>query len=215
MIGIYKITSPSGRLYVGQSVNIERRFKTYRKYLCEQQPKLHRSFIKHGVENHVFEIIEECVVEKLNERERYWQDFYWHNSMNLIKTKSGDRSGYASEETKAKLSKAFSGNKNPMYGKSLDIHPMLGKKGELSPLYGRKHSKETISRMSEKAKGRPVSEASKQKLSEINGTLVLDTETGIFYTSIKMAAKSKNIKDVTLKAMLAGKFRNNTSFIYG
>lgn len=29
--GIYKITSPSGRVYVGQSVDIERRFAEYRR----------------------------------------------------------------------------------------------------------------------------------------------------------------------------------------
>jgi len=28
-IGIYKITSPTGKIYVGQSCNIERRFNTY------------------------------------------------------------------------------------------------------------------------------------------------------------------------------------------
>ena len=30
MVGIYKITSPSGRVYVGQSTNIEKRFAEYR-----------------------------------------------------------------------------------------------------------------------------------------------------------------------------------------
>jgi hypothetical protein len=30
-IGIYKITSPTKRVYIGQSVNIERRFNTYEK----------------------------------------------------------------------------------------------------------------------------------------------------------------------------------------
>lgn len=29
-----------------------------------------------GVENFMFEIIEECGAAKLNEREQYWQQFY-------------------------------------------------------------------------------------------------------------------------------------------
>ena len=29
MIGIYKITSPSGKVYIGQSIDIERRWKKY------------------------------------------------------------------------------------------------------------------------------------------------------------------------------------------
>lgn len=31
MIGIYKITSPSGKVYIGQSVNIKERFKSHLK----------------------------------------------------------------------------------------------------------------------------------------------------------------------------------------
>ena len=60
MVGIYKITSPSGRVYIGQSVNIEKRFLSYSKLLrCKTQIKLFRSFLKYGVINHIFETIEE------------------------------------------------------------------------------------------------------------------------------------------------------------
>ncbi len=31
MIGIYKITSPTGRIYIGQSTNMEKRFVSYKK----------------------------------------------------------------------------------------------------------------------------------------------------------------------------------------
>lgn len=30
MIGIYKITSPSNRIYIGQSIDIEARWKSYK-----------------------------------------------------------------------------------------------------------------------------------------------------------------------------------------
>jgi hypothetical protein len=30
IVGIYKITSPSGKVYIGQSINIERRIKEYK-----------------------------------------------------------------------------------------------------------------------------------------------------------------------------------------
>ena len=56
MIGIYKITSPSGKVYVGQSVNIERRLKEYKILKCKKQVKLYNSFIKYGFENHKIEI---------------------------------------------------------------------------------------------------------------------------------------------------------------
>lgn len=48
MIGIYKITSPSGKIYIGQSVNIERRFLDYKKSLKKSQIKLYNSIKKYG-----------------------------------------------------------------------------------------------------------------------------------------------------------------------
>ena len=57
MTGVYKITSPSSRIYVGQSINIEKRFNQYeKKQNVSEQKKLYNSFLKYGVENHIFEI---------------------------------------------------------------------------------------------------------------------------------------------------------------
>ena len=62
MIGIYKITSPSNKVYIGQSVNIQKRFRDYKslKRSIKQQPRLYNSFVKYGVNNHLFEILSEC-----------------------------------------------------------------------------------------------------------------------------------------------------------
>lgn len=73
-IGIYKIISPSGRIYVGQSENIETRWRDY-KY-SKSQTRLIRSFKKYGIDNHIFEIIEECTLEQLTNRENFWQIHY-------------------------------------------------------------------------------------------------------------------------------------------
>ena len=56
--GIYKITSPSGKIYIGQSVNIKDRIKAYKCGHCKEQPFVCNSILKHGWENHKFEIIE-------------------------------------------------------------------------------------------------------------------------------------------------------------
>jgi len=112
MIGIYKITSPSNRVYVGQSVNIEQRISKY-KILnnCKNQIKLYNSFLKYGTNKHVFEIIEECNIELLNEKERYWQDFYnvLNNGLNCKLTRTKDKSGKHSEETKLNQKKGSVG----------------------------------------------------------------------------------------------------------
>ena len=56
MIGIYKITSPTNKVYIGSSNNIFNRWCSYKNLKCLTQTKLYRSFLKHGVDNHVFEI---------------------------------------------------------------------------------------------------------------------------------------------------------------
>lgn len=80
MTGIYKITSITNKIYVGQSIDIERRKNAYRLLCCKDQPALYNSLLKHGFENHTFEVIEECSIELLNERERHYQELY--NSVN-------------------------------------------------------------------------------------------------------------------------------------
>lgn len=77
MIGIYKITNKiNGKSYIGQSNNITRRFKEhcYRdKLIIDQAIK------KYGENNFNFEILEECTIEQLNEKEEYWIKFFQTN----------------------------------------------------------------------------------------------------------------------------------------
>jgi group I intron endonuclease len=109
MIGIYKITSPSGKIYIGQSVNIETRFRKYKYLNCKRQTYLYNSFQKYGVENHKFEIIEECSLEQLNEREIYWGNYFNVLDKNGLNLKLGCARGKCSEEMKQKIGKK---NKN-------------------------------------------------------------------------------------------------------
>jgi hypothetical protein len=59
MVGIYKITSPSGKIYIGQSVEIKRRFNSYKRMYVKNKGvvKLYRSFLKYGADNHIFEVV--------------------------------------------------------------------------------------------------------------------------------------------------------------
>lgn len=100
--GIYKITSPTGRVYIGQSIDIQNRLRAYKSgHGYQFQPKLRRSCLKYGFDNHKFEIIEEVEAELLNDRERYWQDRYdvINSGLNCFLTKSSDKSGRACKET--------------------------------------------------------------------------------------------------------------------
>jgi len=76
MQGIYKITSPSGAVYIGKSIEIDKRWKSYRKLNCEAQPLIYYSLLKHGVGSHVFEVIEEGEREELSALEYKWWKYY-------------------------------------------------------------------------------------------------------------------------------------------
>ncbi len=52
IVGIYKITNPKGKVYIGQSVNIKKRWGDYKcLHNCKEQKMLYNSFIKYGVNN--------------------------------------------------------------------------------------------------------------------------------------------------------------------
>jgi group I intron endonuclease len=98
-IGIYKVESPTGKIYIGQSINIEERWKKYKDWNNHKQPKISRSIKKHGLSNHIFEIIEECSLKLLPEREIYWKKYYinllgWENVLfcHLVDGRGGKRS---------------------------------------------------------------------------------------------------------------------------
>jgi group I intron endonuclease len=108
MIGIYKIVSPTGKVYVGQAVEIEKRKKVYEKHSCKGQPRLYASLVKYGFSKHIFEVVEECRIEELNERERHWQDIFevlGKKGLNCRLTDHKGNSGRLSEETVDKMRK--------------------------------------------------------------------------------------------------------------
>lgn len=106
--GIYKITSPSNKIYIGSSSNIKKRWNSYFYLKCKLQPKIYNSLKKYGSENHIYEIIEECEFEVLYERERYYQELYdclGVNSLNCNLVETNSKKRVCSQEMRAKMSK--------------------------------------------------------------------------------------------------------------
>jgi len=222
IIGIYKITSPSGRIYVGQSRDIKTRFNRYKKMHKSNstQIRLWRSFKKYKPENHKFEIIERCEIENLNEKERYWQDKYRvlsKKGLNCIlqetnilpkkcsKEYLSKRSGKNhwffgkkhNQETKIKMSNSA---KLKKVSEETKKKLSLIRKGSNNSFYGKKHSQETKKKQSESAKNRkiiPENENKRRiniskKLSKV--VLKLDLKDNILqtYSSVTEAAKDNN-----------------------
>ena len=192
--GIYKIMSPSNKIYIGQSRNLLSREKSYkRKNGYKYQIRLRNSIEKYGWKNHVFEVIEECKLEELNKRERFWQDHYdvlGPNGLNCILQETDTISRKTSAITRSRMSESRKKDKNPMFGKfhsestkikisnslkgklSGKNHPAYGtthnrnKKGEEAINYGMIHSKESKLKMSKSQKGKTVSKEGRKNISE-------------------------------------------------
>lgn len=128
MIGIYKIISPSKKIYVGQSIDIEKRFEYYKILNCKGQTILYNSFLKYGVNNHTFAVLCECDVSELNEKERFYQDLFsvLKNGMNCMLTSYNGNSGKMCVKTRLKLSIASKGKK---MSKESKLKMSLAKKG--------------------------------------------------------------------------------------
>lgn len=79
--GIYKIENKlNGKVYIGQSINIEQRWKAHVKaiYGCghEYDYPIYRSIRLYGLENFEFSIIEKCLKRELNDKEKYYIQEY-------------------------------------------------------------------------------------------------------------------------------------------
>lgn len=188
MIGIYKITSPSGKIYIGSSINLRVRFSTYKRLSCKAQSKLYNSFVKHGVDNHILEIIEECSIEQLYKRERYFGLLYGvlsERGLNLKLPGDGEQKVLISEEMRDIMKTAIK---------------TKFKKGHIESI-------ETRNKRSEALKGRKMQYRDSSKevsiVKSLNASvLIIDLETGIFYDSIKEAAIAKDINYHTLRGRI-------------
>ena len=79
--GIYKITFiETGECYIGQSVDIGSRFMQHirRGFGIDDvsSSKLYAAMLKHSLHKFKFEVVERCDEELLNEKEKYWAEYF-------------------------------------------------------------------------------------------------------------------------------------------
>jgi len=187
MIGIYKITNPKGKVYIGCSTNIKKRWKVYKSLGCLNQPLLYNSLLEFGYKNHNFEILEECEKENLLKKEKFY--IKKHNSFlnGLNQNKGGYGTVEHTLETKQKISEArkgwipskergmkignkLKGRKHTEETKKKISKSNTGQtrsyKGRVSPNKGNSYSLEVRKKMSNLKKGFVYSEETKKKMSK-------------------------------------------------
>jgi hypothetical protein len=108
MTGIYRIISPSGKVYIGQTRDHVTRFRNYKNIRCFSQRILYNSFLKYGSKAHLIELVYELPNDVSQEVLNNYEVFYWQQYKNcnfeMMNIKEPGSNGSHSEETKKKIS---------------------------------------------------------------------------------------------------------------
>lgn len=180
MIGIYTITSPSGKIYIGQSWNIEKRHQDYRYLKCKDMPRLYYSFVKYGVNAHIFQIvlqlpedIEQCTLDAF---EIFCIEQYKSSGANMLNVKDGGSRGRHAAESIEKVKQKRKLQVPPTLGRTFDTQ---WRKNISDGNLGRKFSEEQLRTMApiwEARRGRRHTEGAKENMRRAQA--ILDTWSG-------------------------------------
>lgn len=183
---IYRYKSPSGKYYIGQTMDEEnRRRKFFGKNKIYAGPKINRARKKYGPENFEYTVLMKVTGDNPEEVKEYLNTLEigfirMYNSVeNGYNSCDGGNNTYGhtvSEEARKRISDAHKGK--PSWNKGIPMREETkkklseSKKGKNTWMKGRKHSEETKRKISESQKGHiymkgiPKSESHRKALSE-------------------------------------------------
>jgi group I intron endonuclease len=195
VIGIYQITSPSGKVYIGQSWDIERRWYMYSLGHCAAQRHLHNSIKKYGFESHSREVLQRFTADVaqtvLDSREQFFMDLRRRQGVPLLNLRGGGSTGKLSDETKQKLREANLGKRASEQTRQRQSEWQLGlrrphitesnkrraaagrlfqdyvrPKGKDHPRFGTRHTPESLAKMSACHKGQVITPEHRARVSQ-------------------------------------------------
>lgn len=190
--GIYKLEAPNGKVYIGQSIDIEGRWDQYLWLKnCKGQTRLYNSFMKYGPGNFNYMILVElpdASPHTLDTIEYFWMMVYDALGPNGLNCKAPTGKPGVSDETRARM-RAAQSNRSPEWRERISQSKMghvvsdesraklsashTGRKmpeDQRMRMIGRKghqHTDETKARMSEaqrKVKHGPLTQEHKDKI---------------------------------------------------
>lgn len=172
--GIYKIVSPTGKVYIGQSYDIHKRWKLHIWWSKKGNNVIYRSIAKHGADSHEFSIIHELPsdVDKviMTNYEQLYMDQHRESGaimLNMTLAAGSTKGMVVSEETRRKISESNKGRKPPVVTDATRKKISDALKGNKHTL-GRKLTPEQCRAISERQLGKPgkiPNEESRRKMS--------------------------------------------------
>ncbi len=198
MIGIYKIISPAGHVYIGQSWDIHKRFKKYR-YTNLRQPIIHRSIVKYGIGLHIFESIHIMPVNSTQKHLDYAECFFLRlyeiNGSVMMNVREGGSRGKHSMESKIKCGLANKGRSKPPRTEEHKIK-------NAQAWVGRSHKPETLLKISQTKKAQHLhtkhTEEAKLKMKGVFGKWMLGRKLSIKTIEKVRSKMQKPISQFTL-----------------
>lgn len=230
---IYKITSPSGRIYIGKTNNYKFRMSCYRNSIKTTSGRgshgvIGRSILKYGFKEHKVEIIDTFIgtISECNSKEMFWIRTYmsnmvqWpdQNGMNLTKGGEGILGHIHSTETRLKIKNAATGRKaTPETIIKLKNRPLRKNKN--------KRSIEAIEKSAAGRRGKRFTIDQLKRLSDAHIGLVSGnrkpvfrySKNGVFleeYKYIKEASDKLGISRTAISNNLIGKSKAAGGFIF-
>lgn len=205
-IVIYKITSPSGRIYIGQTRNFIKRVSDYRCKGGKGQPYLHNSINKYGFERHIIEIICELPYDTeqfiVNQYEKLYHDAFVSVGLKTMNSRECGSNGKMSNESIEKIRAAGIGRKLSQVTRD-KIRKYNLSVGKRPPNHlGRKRSQETCRKMSVVRTGEKKSEEAKRNIGLAMSVPLIDIECGVYYNSFREFIKLHNVSLTTFHRYL-------------
>lgn len=198
-IGIYKITSPKNKIYIGQSIELDKREYVYSLLHCKSQHKLYNSLKKYGWNNHTFEVIYELPIDIniqiLNDYEKLYWEQYKDVGFEMLNIAIPGNNKKHSEETKKKIG--------------------ITNKGKPSWVKGKKQSKESNFKRSIAHKGKKLSLHHRKKLSISHNKKVIQfNKNGEFLNEYESYLNAKKITGIDCQFALVGKCKSAGGFLW-
>jgi len=191
--GIYVITTPSGKQYIGQAKSFRKRWASHLRDLkrgTHRNKALQNSYVKYGKDSLIFSKIAFVPEQELDFREqeqidsRNWSDLYniardaaapfrgrQHSPESISKQAQRRRLAMADPQKRAEISSTKLGHKHTESAKAKMSVAKRGKyDGRNHPNFGKKWSEHARRKMSESRRARPDSTAKPVKCIELDIT---------------------------------------------